>query len=127
MTERLHQIYLMVSDLEETVRFYEEVLGLTVNEHGERSVEFETGDCPLKVEADFDAETLDTFGLEPPGERRGDGAIIVLNIEDVESTYEQAVEADADVLIEPREVSWGHKLFLVRDPDGYVLEVSRPL
>lgn len=123
---RLHQTYLMVSDLAAAERFYTEALGLPVARRGERSVAFETGDCTLKIEADFDAETLDAFGLRPPGDERGDGAVIVLEVDDVDDAHERATGADADVLMPPRTASWGRRLFLVRDPDGYVLEVSRP-
>lgn len=127
MVQFLNQVYLMTPDLEASKRFYEEALGLVKTDEGERSVAFETGECTLKIEKDFDEETLSAFGMEPPGESRGDGAVIVLEVEDVEEAYERAEAAGADVLIEPREVSWGREMFLVRDPAGYVFEVSQPV
>lgn len=127
MTESLHQVYLMSPDLEASTRFCEEALGLTKTEEGDRSVAFETGQCTLKIEGDFDEETLAAFGLEPPGERRGDGVVIVIEVNDVAGTHDRAVEAGADVLMEPTEVSWGREMFLVASPAGYVFEVSRPV
>lgn len=127
MTGTLHQVYLMTPDLEASTAFYEEALGLTKTEEGDRSVGFETGRCALKIEADFDADTLAAFGMEPPGERRGDGAVIVLEVDDVQGTYERAVDAGASVIMEPREVDWGREMFLVESPAGYVFEVSRPV
>lgn len=117
----------MTADLEASVEFYEQSLGLTCTERGERSAAFDTGACTLKVERDFDESTLAAFGLSPPGDSRGDGVVVVLEVEDVDAVYETAVEHDADTLIEPRDVDWGRRLFLVRDPDGYVLEVSQPI
>jgi catechol 2,3-dioxygenase-like lactoylglutathione lyase family enzyme len=126
MPRTLHQTFLMVSDVDESVRFYEEALGLNVAERGDRSAEFDTGRCKLVIEEDFDADTLAGFGLEPPGEKRGDGVIVVLEVDDVDAVYERADMAGADVRMEPRNVDWGRRMFLIADPDGYVLEISRP-
>lgn len=127
MERTLHQVFLMASDVDASQSFYEEGLGFTVTERGERSVRFETGRCELMLEEDFEPETLAAFGLTPPGESRGDGVIVVVEVADVAAVYEQAEEYGAEVLMEPREVEWGREMMLVRDPDGYVIEVSRPL
>lgn len=127
MAKLLQQAYLMAPDLEAARAFYEGALGLSPADVGDRSVEYDTGACTLKIERDFDEETLGAFGMEPPGERRGDGAVLVIEVDDLEAVHERAVDAGADVLMEPREVSWGREMFLVRSPAGYVFEVSRPL
>lgn len=126
MAPQLHELYLMVSDLDRSVRFYRETVGLQLADRGQRSATFETGACPLKVEADFDAETLAEFGLRPPGERRGDGAVFALEVEDVHERYDQATTTGAETLIEPQEVPWGREMFLLEDPDGYVIELFEP-
>ena len=127
MAPRLHQTFLMVSDIDRSTAFYRDALGLEVAERGERSTAFETGEAELMLEQDFSEEELAAFGLIPPGEQRGDGVIVVVEVEDVEAVHEQAVAAGADVVMEPTEVDWGREMFLVRDPDGYVLELSRPV
>ena len=126
MSRRLHQTFLMVADVDRTVEFYEEALGLDVAERGERSATFDTGACELVVERDFDPEVLAEFGLEPPGDSRGDGVIVVVEVDDVDAVHESAADYGAEVLMEPTDVDWGRRMFLVRDPDGYTLEVSRP-
>lgn len=123
----LHQIFLMSSDLEQSSTFFEDALGLTKTDEGERSVEFKTGPCTLKVEADFEEKVLAEFGLEPLAEDRGDGIITVIEVDDVDASYRQAASAEAEILMEPREVNWGRKMFLIESPSGYVFEVSRPL
>lgn len=127
MAKMFHQTYLMVSDLDRSTDFYADTLGLEIAERGSRNTKFDTGDTQLMLEQDFGEEELAAFGMEPPGEDRGDGLIIVIEVDDVEFRYERALDGGADVLIEPREVEWGRKMFLVRDPDGYVIEVSRPV
>lgn len=116
----------MVSDVDRSTAFYADVLGLEIAERGDRSTAFDTGEGQLMIEQDFDEEALAAFGLEPPGEDRGEGVIVVIEVDDVDAVHDRATAADADVLVAPREVDWGRKMFLVRDPDGYVVEISRP-
>lgn len=126
----LRQTYLMTTDLGRSRSFYES-LGFTVVEEGSRSVAFDTGEAQLKLEADFDEETLAAFGLEPPGERRGDGVVTVVYVDDVDAVATAAETATAEfggeVLAGPRDVDWGRRLLLLKDPDGYVLELSQSL
>lgn len=117
------EVYLMVNDVERSVHFYEDALGVPVDDRGERSARIETAAGTVTLEEDFDAETLADFGLEPPGDARGDGVIVVLEVEDADEACDRARDAGADVMTGPRDVPWGRRLFLVRDPDGYVLEV----
>jgi predicted enzyme related to lactoylglutathione lyase len=99
-----------------------------VADRRERRAAFESGECELVVERTFEAETLAAFGLEPPGEDRGDGAIVVVEVDDVAAAHEAVVAGGAgEALFEPRTVEWGREMFLARDPDGYVVEVSRPV
>lgn len=127
MKPRLHQTYLMTADLERSREFYTTVPDLNVVEQGENSVTFDTGGCTLKIERDHDEEALAVFGMEPPGDERGRGLVIVVAVDDVDAVYERASDHDlGEVLTEPRTTDWDRYLCMIRDPDGYVLEISRP-
>jgi len=115
----------VVRDVEESLEFYRDVLGLETRDVTEGRVKFDTGECTLVLEEDFDEAVLAEFGLEPPGDDRASGVIVVIEVDDVEAVHERAERAGADVRMEPRTVEWGRKMFLVADPDGYVVEVSR--
>lgn len=125
----LAQAYLMTTDLERARTFYEEVLDLDPARVGDTSVAYETGACELKIQADFDPDVLESFGLEsPPGSRRGAGAIHVLDTgDDVDDVFRRVKETigtvGGEVLTEPRDVPWGGRMCLVRSPDGYVFEL----
>lgn len=123
----LHQVYLMTPDLQASTAFCEEALGLEKIHDGDRSVAFDTGQCELKFEKDFDDETLAAFGMEPPGEDRGSGLVTVIEVDDVDAAHERARDAVATVRKEPVETGWDRKMFLVESPAGYVFEVSKPL
>lgn len=123
----LIQTYLMTSDLEGSRPFYESGVGLSPRCEGESSVAYETGNCELKLQTDFDEETLGSYNLEPPGENRGQGAIVVVEatepLEDVYGRIRDLGEGFGEALTEPREVPWGGRMFLARDPNGYVYEL----
>lgn len=127
----LVQLFLMTADLNESRRFYENVLELTPDRIGDTSCSYETGACELKLQADFPADVLSEFELPQPGTDRGDGAVFVLTTDrDLDELHDHArtaaAETDGTILTVPRDVSWGGQMFLVRDPDGYVLEVREP-
>lgn len=118
-----HETTLIVTDLDRSVSFYREVLDLSVAERRGSRVAFETGQCTLVLEEEFDRETFETYGLYPPGDTPGRGVIVGLRYDDVDEVYERAVAADVEILTEPREADWGETLFLLRDPDGYAIDV----
>jgi len=125
----LHQTLLMVRDLDASVEFYRDVVGIETAEESDTNVEFDTGDATLVLESDFGPEVLDAFGLDEPGEERGRGVIVAVDVGDpdaVDAVEDRAVDAGADVRMGPRDVDWGRRMMLVADPDGYTVEVSAP-
>lgn len=123
-----YETTLLVADLDRSVAFYEDVLDLSVAERRGSRVAFDTGDCALVLEGELDDETLAAYGLDPPGADPGRGVLVSLLYDDVDAVHDRAAASDlAEVLTEPREAPWGERLFLVADPDGYVLDVAEEL
>lgn len=130
MTPSLHQSLLMVTDLEDSVAFYTNIVGLEPDDVAEGNAEFETGHATLVLEEDFDPEVLDSFGLDDPGDDRGAGVIIAIEVETpdaVDAVAERAGAAGETVRMEPTDVDWGRRMALLADPDGYTLEISASL
>lgn len=130
MGPSLHQSLLMVTDLEASTSFYRDIVGLEPDRVKESNVEFATGQATLVLEADFDPETLDAFGLKSPGSERGKGVIVAIEVDGpdaVDDVCERASEAGATVRLDPTDVDWGRRMALLADPDDYTVEVSAPL
>jgi catechol 2,3-dioxygenase-like lactoylglutathione lyase family enzyme len=127
MTDTVHQVLLIVSDLEDSVHFYNDVLGLGADRIGEGSAEFQVNNQRLVLEEDFDEDIFDEFNLDPPGDVRGSGVIIGLDVSNVTQRYEQITDSSSGGVLPPREVEWGRRICFIEDPDGYTIELSEPL
>lgn len=117
----------MVTDLDASTAFYEDIVGLETDRVEEGNVEFATGEGALVLEADFDPDVLDAFGLEDPGDERGSGVIVAIDVgvpEAVDAACKRATEVGEIVRMEPTDVEWGRRMALLSDPDGYTIEVS---
>lgn len=123
----LRQAYLMTGDLEMSRRFYEAGLNLEPRREGSTSISYETSKCELKIQSDFAEDVLRSFNLQSPGERRGEGVILVIEgdekLERTRQRIEQLPENCGAVITGPRNVHWGDRILLVRDPNGYLFEI----
>ena len=81
VTGTLHQSLLMVRDLDASTGFYRDIVGLDTDAVEEGNVEFAAGDCTLVLESDFDREVLDAFGLDEPGDHRGRGVMVAVEVD----------------------------------------------
>ena len=113
MVTGLRFVWLEVSDVERSVRFYREGLGLHVEE---------TAPCRGHRTACVEAGTLELVLAENPsaGQPRGSGICLFLVTHDVEH-YAAALRARGITTAAPTDEPWGGRVIEVADPDGYRL------
>ncbi|WP_256390900.1 VOC family protein [Natronoarchaeum rubrum] len=133
-----HHFGVTVTDLDRSIEFYRDVLGLDVlarfSVSGE---EFATG---VGVEGaagtfahlDADGARVELVEYEPEGEDATGGAInqagakhLGLEVEDLDATYE-ALPNDVETLSEPQTTESGTRILFVRDPDDNLIELLEP-
>jgi predicted enzyme related to lactoylglutathione lyase len=111
MIKGLDLLFLEVNSLEESLVFYEKVLGFSVE-----SVNFSPeppmarlrgGELRITL-----AQHLETML------RRGRGVHFFVGVEDVDQFYEQLIERGADVQ-PPVDEGWGGRFITLEDPDKY--------
>lgn len=111
MIKGLDLLFLEVNSLEESVVFYEKVLGFTVESINEKSeppmARLRAGGLRITL-----AQHLETML------RRGRGVHFFIGVEDVDQYYEQLIERGADVLPAVDE-GWGGRFITLEDPDKF--------
>lgn len=134
-TTRAHHIGITVSNLEATLPFYRDVLGLEVVDRFTVSGEaFATGvgvpDATGHfVHLDAGGARVELVSYEPSGESRSRERVdqpgathLGLAVEDVEAFYGDLSE-DVETISEPRTTESGATILFVRDPEGNLVEL----
>lgn len=111
MISGLDMLFLEVNSLEESVAFYESLLGMeldSINYDSEPPMaKLRSGDLRITL-----AQHLETML------RRGRGVHFFAGVEDVDSFYNQLAEKGADVQ-PPVDEGWGGRFVTLEDPDKY--------
>lgn len=114
--EKLSAITLQVAHMEDSVRFYREMLGLEVI-YGGPNAEFTSLRIP---DAEFPLINLQQ------GRPTADWGRIIFHVSDVDAfcanLKQEGFEPES-----PRDAPWGERYFHMHDPDGYELSFARPL
>ena len=119
--DRVGYVILLVADLERSVGFYRDVIGLPFRLRGDGYAEFATQGARFGL---YDRDRLGELtgqGTGRPGEPGGE---VVFLVEDVDAEAERLRAAGATILKGPVDRPWGHRTLHVEDPDGFVVELA---
>jgi lactoylglutathione lyase len=122
---RLAYAILFVADLERSIRFYRDTIGLPFRFASESYAEFATEGAKFGLYAR--PHLPDLIGLRAPADPapwpQGEVAFFVA---DPDAEHERLREAGVVVLATPTDRPWGERTLHVADPDGNVVELTRP-
>lgn len=128
---RSSYVRLMVDDFTTSFLFYRDVMKLKVvyGHETSRYAEFdmESGTHLAVNQRQVMAEALGTVDQDHtlPGQDR---FALIFEVDDVDKSSAELVEAGAHQVSPPREwPGWGIYAAHFRDPDGYLIELNRPL
>jgi lactoylglutathione lyase len=107
-------IILLVSDLDASVKYYEDILGLPIKTKSPDWVEFFNRDTTLALHPAKKAK--DTM-------KTGMGILVGFMVSDLESTAKQLQEKKVKFVKEPKNESFG-KHAIIEDPDGYWISIA---
>jgi lactoylglutathione lyase len=122
--DRLGYVILFVQDLERSVAFYRDVIGVPFRLEGDGYVEFATQGARFGLYDRSRLEELTGQGTEPP---RAPGGEVVFLVEDVDAEAARLRAAGATILTGPVDRAWGHRTLHVEDPDGFVVELAEEI
>ena len=113
MINGLELLFLEVNNLEESVTFYHQTLGLEIESHQAEAeppiATLRAGS--LRINLVQQVETM---------LKRGRGVHFVFGLADVDDFYDRLATAGVEIT-EPRDEGWGGRFVSLQDPDGYRL------
>ena len=125
MPVRLAYSILFAADLDRSIGFYRDVIGLPFKFSNESYAEFATEGAKFALFARDHLPEL--VGREVPADRvpwpQGEVAFFV---DDPDAEHERLAAAGVEVLAPPTDRPWGERTLHVADPDGNVVELTRP-
>jgi len=118
----LAYVILYVSDLDASIGFYRDILGLPFKFTDAGYAEFATGGTRLALYERRRAEWLTGRPVTP-----GPAAEVVFVVEDVDARAAELAARGAAVLSGPTDRPWGHRTVHLADPDGFVVELAQEI
>ncbi|HEX2031784.1 MAG TPA: VOC family protein [Actinomycetota bacterium] len=112
-----------VADLDRSIRFYRDVVGLRFKLRGVGYAEFETG--PVRFGLFERSKVPELVGREA-GVPGPDGEVAIL-VHDVDAEARRLREAGVDILTGPVDRPWGHRTLHLADPDGLIVELAQEI
>lgn len=119
----LSHTILFVADLDASVAFYRDVLGLTHRFTDAGFAEFDTGETRLALYERRHAAWLLNDDVAA-GARAGEIVFIVAEVDD---EHRRLQALGVPVLTEPTDRPWGHRTLHVSDPDGFAVELAQEI
>jgi PhnB protein len=117
--------YLTVDGAEDAIKFYEKAFGARERTRMQSPdgkiahAEIEIGDSVVML-----SDPLPDFVTKSPSELGGSTASIMLYVEDVDATVQQAIDAGATLEREIEDQFWGDRFGAVVDPFGHMWSIA---
>ncbi len=120
--DRVGYIILYVSDLDASIAFYRDVIGLPFKFTDAGYAEFGTENTRFALYERRRAAWLTGSEVTP-----GPAAEVAFVVDDVDAQARLLAGRGARVLSGPADRPWGHRTLHVADPDGFVVEFAQEI
>ena len=117
-------VILFVADLERSLAFYRDLIGLPFKLEGDGYLEFATKGTRFGL---YDRNRLGELTGQGPEAPAMPGGEVVFLVGDVDAEAERLKAAGVAILKGPVDRPWGHRTVHVEDPDGFVVELAEEI
>jgi len=127
MTIKYDSIVLIVSDLQRSIEFYRDKLGMPVRYKSKGFVALDAGAVPLQLQALNEATEI--LGAEAvlAEQEAGHRLALTVRVEDVDATFRELEDKGVRFIKAPTDMPWGHRNADFMDPDGNIWTLYKPL
>jgi len=113
MVRKLGTVMVAVTDLDRSIEFYRDVLGLEVEKHSDHWAQADVGGTNLGLHVAEDVHpTEQSFAL-------------IFDVDDVDEICRTVSERGVETADEPHDEPYG-RIATLRDPDGYPVQILQP-
>lgn len=120
MIKNLYAVCLLVENLEKSLSFYKDVLGLEVNSKDDGYIDFKVGETLVAIFQKDKAVTM--FPREYMAS--GGSAVYAYQVEDVNKACADLKNKGVDIFEGPKTMPWGQTVAYFKDPDNNIWEVT---
>lgn len=121
----LLSIRIITNNLDELVKFYEQITGLPIVKHTPDFGELKTKNATIAIGS---TKTLGVFGGDKVAQPATNRSVIIeFLVDDVDKDFERLAEYLGESLVQkPTTMPWGNRSLLFRDPDGNLVNFFTP-
>ena len=111
------------NDLPKSKDFYVKLLGFNVKYESDWYIQL----CsPKDSEIEYGIIQRNHELVPEEYQNRPNGMYVTFVVEDVDVTYNKAIEMNVSIVQEPRNEFYGQRRFLVKDPNGCLIDICSP-
>ncbi len=111
------------NDLPKSKDFYVKLLGFNVKYESDWYIQL----CsPKDSEIEYGIMQRNHELVPEEYQNRPNGMYVTFVVEDVDVTYNKAIEMNLSIVQEPRNEFYGQRRFLVKDPNGCLIDICSP-
>ena len=111
------------NDLPKSKDFYVKLLGFNVKYESDWYIQL----CsPKDSEIEYGIMQRNHELVPEEYQNRPNGMYVTFVVEDVDVTYNKAIEMNVSIVQEPRNEFYGQRRFLVKDPNGCLIDICSP-
>ncbi len=120
MFKNVYAVCLLVENLDKSLAFYKDLLGLEVNSTDDGYIDFKLGDPLLALFQKNKAEAM----FSQKHMASGGGAVYAFQVENVSKTCKDLTNKGIAIFEGPKTMPWGQTVAYFKDPDNNILEVT---
>ncbi|MDH3442878.1 MAG: VOC family protein [Deltaproteobacteria bacterium] len=117
-------VILIVENLQRSLLFYTEVLGLRLGHRSGDYAQLDTGTTRLSLYTRKDMAKTLGMALEAPP-LSAPGFEIGFKVADVDGAFGELVARGGVPVVAPTDRLWGQRTAYIRDPDGHLIELAQ--
>lgn len=120
----LFRVELYVKDIEESIKFYQDIIGLDLFGRNERSARFNYDCFSLLLASESILMPGHYFNQKAKSHIKGNGFELIIVVDALEKVYQRCLDSDYPIEVEVEKYPWDMRGFKIADPDGYFLRIT---